>query len=85
MVPDNTVNKGTKGGGTVSDIIWQQYLGGDQGYAQSPDDVPPEGRATDHRDKGKTRGRRTVGVPIGRRGGGIRRAPPHRGLHQEAI
>ena len=41
MVPDNTVNKGTKGGGTVSDNIWQWYLGGDQGYAQIPDYVPP--------------------------------------------
>ena len=39
-----------KGGGTVSDIIWQKELGGDQGDAQGPDGVPSSGVATDHKD-----------------------------------
>ena len=45
--------------------------------------VPPSGGATDHGDDGETRGRRRMGVPISRGGNGRRRAPHHRGVHQE--
>ena len=38
----------------------------------------------DHRDDGKTRGRRRLVVPIGNGGDGSRGAPPHRGIYQEA-
>ena len=54
-------------------------------YTQGPDGVPPPGGATDHGDDGETRGRRKVGVIIGRGGYGRRGATPHRCLHQEAI
>ena len=59
-------------------------MGGDQGYSQGPDDVSPLGDTTDHRDDGKTWGRRRVGVFSGRGGDGICRFPPHQSIHQEA-
>ena len=57
-----------KDGGAVSAIIWQQELGGNRGYFQVPGDVPPSGGTMYHRGDSKTRGRRRVGVPIGRGG-----------------
>ena len=59
-------------------------MGGDRGDAQGPYGVPPLGSAMDHRDDGKTRGRRRVGVPIGRGGNLSHGAPTHRGVNQEA-
>ena len=64
-------------GGTIGAIIWHKELGDDRGDAQGTDSVTPSGSATDHKDNGETQGRRGVGVPIGREGGGIRGAPPH--------
>ena len=71
-------------GGVFSAVIWQRELGGDRGDAQGPDIVPTMGGATDHGDYGKTRGIRRVGLPIGRKGDGSHKAPPHKGVHQEA-
>ena len=81
VVPKSNV----KGGGVVVAIIWHQDLGGDQVDAQGTDDVPPSGGTTDHGDNGEMRGRRRVGVPIGRRGNRIRGAPPHQGVHKEEV
>ena len=74
-----------KFGGTVCAIIWQRDLGGEQGDAQVPDRVPLSGGVIDHGGNGKIRGRRIVGVPISREGGGSRGVPFHWGLHQEAV
>ena len=39
----------------------------------------------DHGDDRETQGMRIVGVPIIRGGNGSCTAPPHRGVHQEAV
>ena len=81
VVPGSDV----QGGDAVGAIIWQQDLGGDRWDAQGPDRVPPLCGATDHRDDGETRGRRRVGVLIGREGYGSCGDPNHWGVHQEAV
>ena len=73
-----------KGGGAVGAIIWQQDLVCDHGDSQGPDRVQPSAGVTDNRDDRKIWGRQIVGVPIGRGGNGIHRAPPNWGVHQEA-
>ena len=58
-------------------------MSGDGGDSQDPVGVPPLGGTKYHRDDRKTRGRRRLGVPCSSGGNGIRRSPPHRGIHQE--
>ena len=45
LVPEDTVQKDTITGGVN---IQKRELGGDQGYYQGPDGVPPSGGAIDH-------------------------------------
>ena len=73
-----------QGGGAVGSIIWKRDLGGDWGDYQGPDGVTPLVSAKDNGDDREMRGRRRVGVPIGKGGDGSRGDPPHRGVHQEA-
>ena len=73
-----------QGSGAIGAILWHRELGVDQGYAQGPDGISPSGSAIDHGDVRETRGRRRVVVPISSGGNGSRKAPPHRGVHQEA-
>ena len=68
--------RNVSGGGTVGALVRKQDLGGDRGYAQGPEGVPPPGGATDHGDDRKMRGRRRVGVPLGSGCNGNRRYPP---------
>ena len=86
-IKDGSNGKGlgrdVQGGGTVSAIILQKYLGGDRGDAQGPGRVPPSGGATGHRDDGKTWGRRIVRVPLSSGGNGSHRVPTLWGVHQE--
>ena len=70
-----------KGGGAVGALVRQRELGGEWVNAQVPGGVPPLGGVTDHRDEGKTRGRRRLVVPLGSGGNGNRRDPPHWGVH----
>ena len=49
-----------QGGGAFGVTIWKRELGGDWGYDQGPDGVPPSGGATDRGDDGETWGRRRV-------------------------
>ena len=60
-------------------------MGGDGVYGQGPEGVPPPVGATDHGADGEMCGRRRVGVPLGSVENVNRRAPPHRGVHQEAV
>ena len=60
-------------------------MGGDQGGAQGPGGVPPQGDLTYHGDDGETRGRRRVLVTLSSGGNRYRGATPHQGVHQEAI
>ena len=62
-------------------LVLQQELGGDEGDAQCPGEVPPLSSATDHSDDGKTQGRRRVVLPLGSGGHGLCRAPPHWGVY----
>ena len=73
-----------QGGGKVGAIIQQRELGGDWGDDQSPGGVPPLVRATDHMDDENMWGRQRVVLTLGSGGNGIRGAPHHQGVHQEA-
>ena len=64
-------------------ILYDRELGVDQGDSQGTGGVPPLGGATNYGDDGKTRGRRRVGVPIGRGCDVSQRDPSHQGVHQE--
>ena len=55
--------RNSQGVGSVGAVIYQKELGGDRGYAQFPDEVPPTGGATDHGDDGETWGWLIAGVP----------------------
>ena len=55
-----------QGSGPVIVTLWKKESGGEQGYAQGPDGVPPSGGATDHGDDSKMWVRLRVGVSIGR-------------------
>ena len=76
--------RNVQGGGAVGINLWKKELGGDRGDAQGPDGVPPLGGAKDHRDDGKTWGRRRVGLSRGREGDRLCEASPHRSLNQES-
>ena len=69
---------------SVGVTLWKRYLGGNRGYSQVPDGVPPSGGATDRGDGGEMWGRRRVGVPSGKVGDGLCGAPPNHSIHKEA-
>ena len=58
-------------------------LGGNQGDSQGPGGVPPSGGTEGHRDDGKTRSKRRVGVPLVIGGNGSRGIHVNLALHQE--
>ena len=58
-------------------------MGGDRGYAQGPDGVPPLDDTAEHGDDGEMRGRQRMLVHSGRGGYGRHGDPPHQGVHQE--
>ena len=79
MVPGRNL----QGGGTVGVTLWKRDLGGDQGYSQGPDGVPPSGGAIDHGDEGETWVRHIVVLSSSRGCDGLRGDPPHQIIHQE--
>ena len=78
---DAVTGRYVQGGGTVSAILLQRELGGDQGDAQGPGGVPLLGGGTDHGDGGEAQGRQRVVVPISSGGDGSRGDPLHRSVH----
>ena len=72
-----------QGGGVVGNIVRQQEMGGDGGYAQGSGGVPPPGGATDHEGDSKTWIRQIVVVPFGSVGNRRCRDTHHRGVPKE--